>query len=127
MPAYGTLSTQIYDADKPRAPSAEIAWYAERLPDVTEPIHTRACKQARVSPRPPHGPCPAWRRAVGLLRYRPAPRAARLGFARLAQPFFSQAPILNSVPANFACRSLIRATTGACGSRITSSVCAIVC
>jgi Methyltransferase domain len=31
-PAYGALATLFYDADKPRASAAELAWYAARLP-----------------------------------------------------------------------------------------------
>jgi SAM-dependent methyltransferase len=30
--AYGTLSAQFYDADKPRADDGELGWYLERLP-----------------------------------------------------------------------------------------------
>jgi len=32
MHAFGPLSTRYHDADRPRAPDAEIAWYAERIP-----------------------------------------------------------------------------------------------
>jgi len=32
MAAYGRLCTLFYDADKPRASDAEVAWYAQRLP-----------------------------------------------------------------------------------------------
>lgn len=37
MAAYGRLCTLFYDADKPRAPAAEVAWYAERLPRDSGP------------------------------------------------------------------------------------------
>jgi SAM-dependent methyltransferase len=48
MPAYGALSTQFYDADKPRASATEVAWYAERLPDVTEPVLEVMCGSGRL-------------------------------------------------------------------------------
>ena len=32
MASYGPLCTLFYDADKPAAPDAEVAWYAQRLP-----------------------------------------------------------------------------------------------
>ena len=38
MTAYGPLATQFYDADKPRASAAEVAWYAERVPADAGPI-----------------------------------------------------------------------------------------
>src|SRR5512137_206609 len=48
MPAYGALSTQFYDADKPRAPAAEVGWYAERLPDVADPLLEVMCGSGRL-------------------------------------------------------------------------------
>ncbi|HEX5864173.1 MAG TPA: class I SAM-dependent methyltransferase [Casimicrobiaceae bacterium] len=38
MSAYGTLGTLFYDADKPRAGEAEVAWYAARLPRGAGPV-----------------------------------------------------------------------------------------
>jgi SAM-dependent methyltransferase len=38
MASYGTLATQFYDADKPRASDAEVAWYVERLPADAGPV-----------------------------------------------------------------------------------------
>src|SRR5438552_19112292 len=38
MSAYGTLGTLFYDADKPRAGEAEVAWYAARLPREAGPV-----------------------------------------------------------------------------------------
>jgi hypothetical protein len=38
MAAYGRLCTLFYDADKPRASAAEVAWYAERLPRDAGPL-----------------------------------------------------------------------------------------
>jgi len=38
MSAYGTLGTLFYDADRPRASEAEVAWYAERLPRDAGPV-----------------------------------------------------------------------------------------
>jgi len=37
MAAYGRLCTLFYDADKPRASEAEVAWYAARLPREAGP------------------------------------------------------------------------------------------
>jgi hypothetical protein len=37
MAAYGRLCTLFYDADKPRASDAEVAWYATRLPREAGP------------------------------------------------------------------------------------------
>lgn len=36
--AYGPLCTLFYDADKPRAPDDEVAWYAARLPRDAGPL-----------------------------------------------------------------------------------------
>src|SRR5271169_4665926 len=38
MSAYGTLGTLFYDADRPRASDAEVAWYAEHLPRDVGPV-----------------------------------------------------------------------------------------
>lgn len=38
MAAYGRLCTLFYDADKPRAPATEVAWYAQRLPRDAGPV-----------------------------------------------------------------------------------------
>jgi hypothetical protein len=38
MAAYGRLCTLFYDADKPRAPAAEVEWYAQRLPRDAGPV-----------------------------------------------------------------------------------------
>lgn len=38
MTAYGTLATLFYDADKPPASAAEVAWYAARLPRDAGPV-----------------------------------------------------------------------------------------
>ena len=38
MSAYGSLGTLFYDADKPRAGEAEVAWYAARLPRDAGPV-----------------------------------------------------------------------------------------
>jgi Methyltransferase domain len=37
MASYGRLWTLFHDADKPRAPDAEVGWYAERLPRDSGP------------------------------------------------------------------------------------------
>ena len=36
--AYGALATSFYDADKPRAGDAELAWYRARLPRDAGPV-----------------------------------------------------------------------------------------
>jgi len=36
--AYGALATRFYDADKPRAGDAELAWYRARLPRGVGPV-----------------------------------------------------------------------------------------
>ncbi|MEP7181366.1 MAG: class I SAM-dependent methyltransferase [Betaproteobacteria bacterium] len=38
MAAYGRLCPLFYDADKPRAPAAEVEWYAQRLPRDAGPV-----------------------------------------------------------------------------------------
>ena len=38
MSTYGALATLFYDADKPRAGEAEVAWYAARLPRGAGPV-----------------------------------------------------------------------------------------
>ena len=38
MSAYSALGTLFYDADKPRAGAAEVAWYAARLPRDAGPV-----------------------------------------------------------------------------------------
>jgi len=48
MPAYGPLATLFYDADKPRAPEAEVAWYAQRLPRDTGLCLEAMCGSGRL-------------------------------------------------------------------------------
>ena len=38
MSAFGVLATLFYDADRPRAGDAEVAWYAARLPRDAGPV-----------------------------------------------------------------------------------------
>jgi SAM-dependent methyltransferase len=38
MSAFGTLGTLFYDADRPRASDAEVAWYAAHLPRDAGPV-----------------------------------------------------------------------------------------
>jgi SAM-dependent methyltransferase len=38
MSAFGTLGTLFYDADRPRASDAEVAWYAAHLPQDAGPV-----------------------------------------------------------------------------------------
>jgi SAM-dependent methyltransferase len=48
MPAYGPICTQFYDADKPRAGDAEVAWYEERLPKDAGPVLEAMCGSGRL-------------------------------------------------------------------------------
>src|SRR2546430_15869288 len=48
MSAYGTLGTLFYDADKPRAGEAEVAWYAARLPREAGPVLEAMAGSGRV-------------------------------------------------------------------------------
>ncbi len=48
MPAYGPLCAQFYDADKPIAPEAEVAWYLDRLPPGDEPVLEVMCGSGRL-------------------------------------------------------------------------------
>src|SRR5208282_6877650 len=38
MSAFGTLATLFYDADRPRAGDAEVAWYTAHLPRDAGPV-----------------------------------------------------------------------------------------
>ena len=46
--AYGPLCTQFYDADKPRASDAEVAWYEARLPSDAGPVLEAMCGSGRL-------------------------------------------------------------------------------
>jgi SAM-dependent methyltransferase len=48
MPAYGPLCTQFYDADKPRAEDAELAWYEARLQRDAGPVLEAMCGSGRL-------------------------------------------------------------------------------
>jgi SAM-dependent methyltransferase len=48
MPAYGPICTQFYDADKPRASDAELAWYDARLPRDAGPVLEAMCGSGRL-------------------------------------------------------------------------------
>ena len=48
MHSYGPLSTLFYDADKPVAPDAEVAWFAERLPKGAGPLLELMCGSGRL-------------------------------------------------------------------------------
>ena len=48
MPSYGPLCAQFYDADKPIAPEAEVAWYLDRLPQGDEPVLEVMCGSGRL-------------------------------------------------------------------------------
>lgn len=48
MSAYGPICTAFYDADKPRADDAEVAWYAARLPRDAGPVLEAMCGSGRL-------------------------------------------------------------------------------
>ena len=48
MHSYGPLCTLFYDADKPVAPDAEVAWYAQRLPKDAGPLLEVMCGSGRL-------------------------------------------------------------------------------
>ena len=48
MPSYGPLCTLFYDADKPVAPDAEVAWYARHLPKGAGPLLELMCGSGRL-------------------------------------------------------------------------------
>src|SRR5258708_11313587 len=46
--SYGLLSTLFYDADKPVAADAELAWYEKRLPRDAGPLLELMCGSGRL-------------------------------------------------------------------------------
>ena len=46
--SYGRLCTLFYDADKPVAPQAEVAWYAQRLPKDEGSLLELMCGSGRL-------------------------------------------------------------------------------
>ena len=48
MSYYGPLCTLFYDADKPVAPEAEVAWYAQRLPKDAGALLELMCGSGRL-------------------------------------------------------------------------------
>jgi hypothetical protein len=48
LASYGPLCTLFYDADKPAAPDAEVAWYAQRLPRDEGPLLELMCGSGRL-------------------------------------------------------------------------------
>jgi hypothetical protein len=48
LDSYGPLCTLFYDADKPAAPDAEVAWYAQRLPKDAGPLLELMCGSGRL-------------------------------------------------------------------------------
>jgi hypothetical protein len=46
--SYGPLCTLFYDADKPVAPDAEVAWYAQHLPKAAGPLLELMCGSGRL-------------------------------------------------------------------------------
>jgi len=48
LASYGTLCTLFYDADKPAAPDAEVAWYAQHLPKDAGLLLEPMCGSGRL-------------------------------------------------------------------------------
>ena len=48
MASYGPLCTLFYDADKPAAPEAEVAWYAQHLPKDAGVLLELMCGSGRL-------------------------------------------------------------------------------
>jgi hypothetical protein len=48
LASYGALCTLFYDADKPAAPDAEVAWYAQRLPNDAGLLLELMCGSGRL-------------------------------------------------------------------------------
>jgi SAM-dependent methyltransferase len=48
LTSYGQLCTLFYDADKPVAPDAEVAWYAQHLPQQSGPVLELMCGSGRL-------------------------------------------------------------------------------
>ena len=46
--AYGPLSTQFHDADRPRADASELSWYDARLPRDAGPVLDAMCGSGRL-------------------------------------------------------------------------------
>ena len=88
MASYGRLCTLFYDADKPRAADAEVAWYAARLPQDAGPSLEVMSGSGRLllpllqQPRNVHG--------VDLSQTMLASCEARLTANGLATPLFRQ-------------------------------------
>jgi hypothetical protein len=100
MSAYGPLCTQFYDADKPRAPAAEVAWYAERLPRAGGPVLEAMAGSGRLLlPLVEAG-----FNVHGVDRSEPmlASCAARLAAAGLKAPLFRQDLAALNLPLRYA-------------------------
>jgi len=88
MASYGRLCTLFYDADKPRASDAEVAWYSARLPRDAGPSLELMSGSGRLlipllqQPRNVHG--------VDLSQPMLASCEARLAATSLATPLFRQ-------------------------------------
>ena len=96
MASYGRLCTLFYDADKPRASDAEVAWYASHLPQDSGPSLEAMSGSGRLLiPLLQQG------RNVHGADVSPAMVArceARLGAAKLTTPLFRQDIAALNVP-----------------------------
>ena len=100
MAAYGRLCTLFYDADKPRASDAEVAWYSARLPKDAGPALEVMAGSGRLlipllqAGRNVHG--------VDSSAAMIASCETRLAAADLATPLFRQDVVALNVPFRYA-------------------------
>jgi len=100
MAAYGRLCTLFYDADKPRAPAAEVAWYAGRLPRDAGPALEAMAGSGRLL-------LPLCEQRINIhgvdhSEAMQASCAARLARAGLATPLFRQDLAALNLPFRYA-------------------------
>jgi len=100
MAAYGRLCTLFYDADTPRASSAEVDWYAERLPRGSGPVLEAMAGSGRLL-------LPLLERRINVhgVDLSPAMIAsceARLAAAGLATSIFRQDVVALNLPFRYA-------------------------
>ena len=100
MTTYGALCALFYDADKPQAPDAEVAWYASRLPRDAGPLLEPMCGSGRLL-------LPLLRQGFGIHGVDTsaamlAQCEARLAAAGLTAPLFRQDIAVLNLPFRYA-------------------------
>ncbi len=100
MAAYGRLCTLFYDADKPRASTAEVDWYAERLPRDAGPMLEAMAGSGRLL-------LPLLERRINVHGVDASPAMvasceARLAAAGLSTPLFRQDVATLNLPFRYA-------------------------